>query len=142
MKTLTVDLGDRSYPIHAGSDLISRCELYTPHIRGRDVVIVTNETVAPLYLSQVRQALSGFNVTDMVLPDGEQWKTLNTVNSIFDHLLQARHTRTTTLIALGGELLVTWLDLLPLVISGEWISFRYQQHFCRRLMLLLVERLA
>lgn len=102
MKTLTVDLGDRSYPIHAGSDLISRCELYTPHIRGRDVVIVTNETVAPLYLSQVRQALSGFNVTDMVLPDGEQWKTLNTVNSIFDHLLQARHTRTTTLIALGG----------------------------------------
>ncbi|WP_211826433.1 3-dehydroquinate synthase [Kistimonas asteriae] len=102
MKTLTVDLGDRSYPIYTGSDLISRPELYTPHIWGRDVVIVTNETVAPLYLSQVRQALSGFNVIDVVLPDGEQWKTLDTVNGIFDHLLEARHTRTTTLVALGG----------------------------------------
>ena len=102
MKTLTVDLGDRSYPIYTGSDLISRPELYTPHIRGRDIAIVTNETVAPLYLSQVRQALSGFNMIDIVLPDGEQWKTLDTVNRIFDHLLKSRHTRTTTLVALGG----------------------------------------
>lgn len=102
MKTLTVGLGCRSYPIYIGSDLIHSSMLYTTHIKGLDVAIVTNETVAPLYLAQVRQVLSDYNVIEVVLPDGEQWKTLETVNRIFDHLLAARHTRTTTLVALGG----------------------------------------
>src|SRR5690606_40293361 len=57
MHTLTVDLGDRSYPIYIGTGLLDRAELYTPHIKGRQVLIVTNETVAPLYLQRVKTAL-------------------------------------------------------------------------------------
>jgi 3-dehydroquinate synthase len=102
MRTLTVDLGDRSYPIHIGANLIGQPDLLTPHIRGKQVCIVTNETVAPLYLDKVKQALLGFQVDEVILPDGEQHKTLETLNLIYTKLLEQRHNRTTTLIALGG----------------------------------------
>lgn len=102
MKTLTVDLGDRSYPIHIGSGLLQQTALWTPHIRGRQVMIVTNETVAPLYLAKVREALSAYQVDEVILPDGEQYKNLDTLNRIFDALLSRTHNRTTTLVALGG----------------------------------------
>lgn len=102
MRTLTVDLGDRSYPIYIGADLLSQSNLYRPHIRGKQVCIVTNETIAPLYLDQVKRALDGYQVDAVVLPDGEQYKNLDTLNLIFDTLLEKRHNRTTTLIALGG----------------------------------------
>lgn len=102
MRTLTVDLGDRSYPIYIGADLLSQSNLYRPHIRGKQVCIVTNETIAPLYLEQVKQGLEGYQVDEVVLPDGEQFKNLDTLNLIFDKLLEKRHNRTTTLIALGG----------------------------------------
>lgn len=102
MKTLTVDLADRSYPIFIGQSLISQAELYTPYIKGRQVMIVTNTTVAPLYLDKVKSALTAFDVDEVILPDGEEYKNLDTLNLIFDSLLEKRHNRTTTLIALGG----------------------------------------
>ncbi|UZK04514.1 3-dehydroquinate synthase [Venatoribacter cucullus] len=105
MHTLTVDLGDRSYPIYIGTGLLDRAELYTPHIKGRQVLIVTNETVAPLYLQRVKTALqqtSGLQVDEVILPDGEAFKNLDTLNLIYDALLEKRHNRTTTLLALGG----------------------------------------
>ena len=102
MKTLHVDLGDRSYPIHIGSGLLERPELLVPHIRGKQVAIVSNETVAPLYIEKLHQVLGNFQVTDIILPDGEEYKTLEVLNQVFDSLLQDRHNRTTTLIALGG----------------------------------------
>lgn len=102
MNTLTVDLGDRSYPIFIGSGLLSDSSLYTPYIKGKQVLIVTNTTVAPLYLEQVKSALTDFQVDVVVLPDGEQYKNLETLNQIFDTLLEKQHNRTTTLIALGG----------------------------------------
>lgn len=102
MQTLNVDLGDRSYPIHIGSGLLGSKNLLTPHIHGKQVAIVSNETVAPLYLNTLRQALDGYQVVDIVLPDGERFKNLDTLNQIFDQLLECRHGRTTTLIALGG----------------------------------------
>ncbi len=101
MRTLNVDLGDRAYPIHIGGGLLQQ-ELLRPCIRGRQVCIVTNETVAPLYLDALESSLKGLEVERVVLPDGEQFKTLETVNRIFDRLLEARQNRTTTLIALGG----------------------------------------
>ncbi|GGO78323.1 3-dehydroquinate synthase [Marinobacterium nitratireducens] len=101
MRTLNVELGDRAYPIHIGDGLL-RQSLLQPCIRGRQVCIVTNETVAPLYLDAVESCLHGFEVERVVLPDGEQFKTLDTVNRIFDRLLETRQNRTTTLIALGG----------------------------------------
>lgn len=102
MKTLIVDLGDRSYPIHIGQDLLGKVELLTPHIKGQQVLIVSNETVAPLYLEKVLPALKGFQVESVILPDGEQYKTLDTATLIYDALLKHRFERNCTLIALGG----------------------------------------
>ena len=102
MNTLTVDLGDRSYPIFIGAGLLGNSALFTPYIKGRQVLIVTNETVAPLYLQQVKEALAGYQVDEVILPDGEAYKDLTTLNLIYDALLQKQHNRTTTLLALGG----------------------------------------
>lgn len=100
--TLLVDLGDRSYPIHIGESLLQRAELLAPHIRGRQVCIVTNETVAPLYLNALKTSLAGYQVLDVVLPDGEEYKTIDMVNRIYDALLEHNYSRSSTLIALGG----------------------------------------
>ena len=102
MQTLQVDLGERSYPIYIGADLLARPELLAAHIVGRQVAIVTNETVAPLYLGALEAALAGYALTSIVLPDGEAFKTWETLQKIFDGLLGARHDRRTTVIALGG----------------------------------------
>ncbi len=102
MQTLLVDLDERSYPIHIGERLIDRSELFAAQIRGRQVAIVTNETVAPLYLDRLTRALSGYAVTPVILPDGEAHKNWQTLQLIFDALLGARHDRRTTIIALGG----------------------------------------
>lgn len=99
---LTVDLGERSYPILIGSGLLGRPDLLSPYIQGSQVLIVTNETIAPLYLSRLVEALGGYQVNTVVLPDGEKYKNLEILNQIFDGLLENRHNRTTTLIALGG----------------------------------------
>ncbi len=102
MKTLDVALGERSYPIFIGGQLLGQSQLLAPYIRGRQVVIVSNETVAPLYLEQLRTTLSEYDIATVILPDGEQYKTLEYLNSIFDGLLEARCGRDVTLIALGG----------------------------------------
>lgn len=102
MQTLQVELGERSYPIYIGADLLSQPELLGQHIAGRQVAIVTNETVAPLYLPALEAALAGRNVTSVVLPDGEVYKTWEVLQQIFDGLLTARHDRRTTIVALGG----------------------------------------
>lgn len=102
MRTLTVDLAERSYPIHIGSNLLTQAQLFTPHIVGRRVAIVTNTTVAPLYLQQLRETLRSYEITEIVLPDGESYKNWETLQLIFDGLLVDKHDRKTTLIALGG----------------------------------------
>ena len=102
MDTLHVDLGERSYPIHIGSGLLDRLPSLLPALAGKQVLVVTNTTIAPLYLAPVLAGFAGFKVDSIVLPDGEQYKTLDTLNLIFTKLLEARHSRTTTLVALGG----------------------------------------
>ncbi len=97
-----VDLGDRSYPIYIGRGLIRDASFLTPHIKGKQVCIVTNETVAPLYLETLMTTLSDFSPLSIVLPDGEKYKTLETVSLIYDRLLEAQFSRSSTLIALGG----------------------------------------
>ncbi|MDT8427818.1 MAG: 3-dehydroquinate synthase [Pseudomonadales bacterium] len=95
-------MGDRAYPIYIGQHLLGHKGLLDSHIKGRNVLIVTNTTVAPLYLQALVSNLAAFNPDQLILPDGEQFKTLDTLNLIFDHLLRGRHERSTTLIALGG----------------------------------------
>jgi len=102
MRQLNLDLGEKSYPIYIGQGLLSQSELLTKHIGGKQVMIVTNTTVAPLYLDKVKSLLVDCQVSTVVLPDGEQYKTLDTVNTIFSALLEARFDRSCTLIALGG----------------------------------------
>lgn len=104
MQTLKVELADRSYPIHIGRNLITNADLILPHLKRKHVAIVTNTTVAPLYLETLSQTLQGAGVTviPIILPDGEAYKNSDTLNLIYDALLQNRCERSTTLIALGG----------------------------------------
>ncbi len=102
MQTLELELGERSYPIYIGSGLLGEKGLLEQHIAGTHVAIVTNETVAPLYLKQLEESLPAFQCISIVLPDGEQYKNLDTLNKIFDKLLESRSDRQVTLIALGG----------------------------------------
>lgn len=101
---LSVNLGERSYPILIGEALLSDASLLGLHIPGRRVALVTNTTVAPLYLGALRQALAaaGKETIDIVLPDGEAHKNWNSLMAIFDTLLEAKCDRKTTLLALGG----------------------------------------
>ena len=104
MQSLTVALGERSYPIHTGAGLLKQANLITPHLKRKQVAIVTNTTVAPLYLEELSQSLRdhGVAVIPIVLADGEAHKNGATLNLIYDALLQNRCERGTTLIALGG----------------------------------------
>jgi 3-dehydroquinate synthase len=99
---LIVELGDRSYPIYIGEGLHADAAYYRQHVRGRQVMVVSNETVAPLYLEQTLAALQCFDVSQVILPDGEVYKTLDVVNEIYTALLKKRYSRNCTLVALGG----------------------------------------
>ncbi|MBT8420691.1 MAG: 3-dehydroquinate synthase [Gammaproteobacteria bacterium] len=109
--TMTVNLGERSYPIHIGRGLFDKPELLadllTKGIPGSDIMIVTNETIAPLYLEKIQAALQNhrradYRIETVVLPDGEKYKNLETLNPLFDALLNRRYARDCTLVALGG----------------------------------------
>jgi len=102
MERLNVELADRSYPISIGSGLLAQRDLFTQAIRGRRVMIVTNETVAPLYLQRLQQTLDGYQLDACVLPDGEAYKTLDSFGQIMTALLEGGHGRDTTIVALGG----------------------------------------
>ena len=100
--TITVDLGERSYPIVIGSGLLGGGFELSEYVRGGDCLIVSNETVAPLYLDALIANLAGRSVESINLPDGEAHKTVATVESIIDKLVEGRANRDTTVIALGG----------------------------------------
>ena len=98
MESLRVELGERSYPIHIGSGLLSARELYAPHLGG--VAVVTNAVVAPLYLAQVKKAMG--DTADIIVPDGEEAKSWRGVEQVVDGLLAARLGRDGLVVALGG----------------------------------------
>lgn len=102
MTNLTVALGERSYPIYISEGLLDDPSLIRQHIQGNSAVVVSNTTVAPLYLESVQSALGGLRHDAIILPDGEAYKTLDSLNQIYTRLLEARFDRNTTLIALGG----------------------------------------
>ena len=103
MHTLHVDLGERSYPVYIGRDLLLDPQLLRQHLSGSQVVIVSNDTVAPLYVERVRTALGECALlSEVVLPDGEQYKTLDTFAGIFDRVMADNHNRSTTFVAVGG----------------------------------------
>ncbi len=101
-RTITVELGERSYPIVIGSGLLGGDFNLAEYVLGRDCLVVTNETIAPLYLEAVMANLAGKDVESMCLPDGEEFKTVATVESIFDRLVSGGANRDATVVALGG----------------------------------------
>ncbi|RFC39807.1 MAG: 3-dehydroquinate synthase [Candidatus Nitrotoga sp. CP45] len=104
MQTLTVGLADRSYPIYIGSNLLGCTKLLLPHLPHKRTAVVTNTTVASLYLEPLRAMLQahGVDMIPIILPDGEQYKNVETLGLIYDALLSHRCERNTPLVALGG----------------------------------------
>ena len=104
MQTLTVGLAERSYPIHIGNGLLEQADLLLPHLQHKRAAVVTNTTVAPLYLEPLRSRLqaAGVETIPVILPDGEAYKNAETLGQIYDALLTHRCERNTPLIALGG----------------------------------------
>lgn len=100
--TITVDLGERSYPIVIGSGLLGGGFDLSEYVRGDDCLVVSNDTIAPLYLDRLMPNLAGRSVDSIALPDGEANKTLDTMQQILDKLVGMRANRDTTVIALGG----------------------------------------
>lgn len=101
-----VDLGDRSYPIYIGSGLLDQPEILQRHVHGKRVLIVTNDTVGPLYLDKVAEALTVGNpnvsIESVILPDGEKYKNMDTLMKVFDKAIESRLDRRCTFVALGG----------------------------------------
>lgn len=99
---LSIALGERSYPILIGRGLLGNADVLSQHLLARKLLIVTNEVVAPLYLQQLKSALPGKQLHELVLPDGEHTKSLATLSTVFDALIAARLNRDAAIIALGG----------------------------------------
>lgn len=99
---IDIALGERSYPIIIGSNLIDDAALLDAHVRARTVLIVSNATVAPLYAEALKRSLGSRRVHEVILPDGEEHKTLATVSCIFDAAIAGRLNRDAAMIALGG----------------------------------------
>lgn len=104
MERLTVTLGERSYPITIAAGLFNEPDAFWPLKKGEQVMLVTNDTLAPLYLEKVSRVLlgAGVNVDSVILPDGEKYKSLADLETVFAALLEKPHGRDTTLVALGG----------------------------------------
>ncbi len=102
MKKIIVELGERSYPIFIGQDLLQQKELLKPFISGHKVCIVSNQTVAGLYLEKLQSQLTDCQLSTVLVEDGEQYKNMTSFNRIIDHLLEQKVDRKSTVIALGG----------------------------------------
>jgi 3-dehydroquinate synthase len=102
MDTLRVELGSRGYPILIGGALLPRADVLAQHVPGRDILLVTNTTVGPLYSAAIKQGLGERRVVEVTLPDGESHKTLATVARVMDVLVANRFARDCTVVALGG----------------------------------------
>ena len=102
MTRLTVELGARSYPIYIGESNLGKSDLFIQNISHRNLVVLTNETIAPLYLDKLKNSLSEFNVKEIIIPDGEEYKTLTQLEAVIGEMLKLGCARDTTLVALGG----------------------------------------
>ena len=102
MRTLTVNLEDRSYPIYIGAGISLKDELYSKHISSNKIALITNEEIADLYLSEISQTLTSFDLKVLVLPEGESQKNLETVQNAIEFLSDNGIDRQASIIAFGG----------------------------------------
>lgn len=132
MRRLQVDLGERSYGIEIGAPLL-RAEHLTPLVVGRQVLIVTNETIAPLYLGDVEAAFADFEVATVILPDGEAYKHLQQLDAIYATALEHRFSRNATFVALGGGVIGDMVGFAAATYQRGVAFIRYPLPCCRRL---------
>ena len=102
MERLRIELGARSYPILVGPGLRKDAAVLDEAVAARDVLVVSNTTVAPLYLADLQRGLGGRRVGSLLLPDGEQYKTLDSLSRVLDALVERRYNRDAAVVALGG----------------------------------------
>jgi 3-dehydroquinate synthase len=104
VSVLNVDLGDRSYPIYTGKGILQSQEYFKKHITSKKALIVTNTVVGPLYSNKLRSVLeaNGVEVFEVVLPDGEEFKSMEVLMIIIDKAIDCKLDRKSTMIALGG----------------------------------------
>ena len=134
MRTLTVALGERSYPIHVGEGILKRCGELLPALPSRRAVVVTNPVVAPLHLDSLQAALAAAGIRHevIVVPDGETHKDWATLYEIHTRLLELGAERSTTLIALGGGVIGDLADLRRRPTSGVFRSSRFPRRCWRK----------
>jgi len=102
MEKINLNLGRHSYPIYIGPGLLDHIGSHAEISSNKTIFIITNDSIAPLYLNRVKKTFSGCRVDTYVIPDGESYKNLDSLGKIVGELLKAKHTRSTTLVALGG----------------------------------------
>lgn len=102
MKIIKVDLGERGYSIYIGNSILSDKKIFNQYITSKQILVVTNEKIAPLYLKVIEKHLAKFDYEVLILPDGEAYKSLDSLNQIITQLLKRKFSRTCMLIALGG----------------------------------------
>jgi len=102
MKILNVELGDRSYPIYIGSDLLKDKKIITRYIKTKTICIVSNTTVSKLYLENIKNLLDDYQIVEAIIDDGEEFKNHDSLNHIYTKLLENQCNRDTTILALGG----------------------------------------
>ena len=126
MQTVEVTLDGRSYPIYIGERLLNQAELIARHLPQKRAALITDTTLAPLYLDKIVEGLqkAGVTVTQLIIPAGEQHKSWQSLNSVFDTLIRHRCERKTALIALGGGVIGDTTCRKPLVLNprsaGTW----------------------
>ncbi len=130
MDTIVVALGERSYPIHVGPGLLDQPDLYG--LTAKQILVVTNEVVAPLYLQRVQAALRGREIDTLVLPDGERYKTLATFTTVIDRLIDGRFHRDCCLVALGGGVVGDLTGYAQRAISAASISCKSRRRCSRK----------
>ena len=126
---IKVNLQDRSYPITIGSDLLSDGFNLDKWIKGKDCLIVTNETVAPLYLDVMKSNIDDKTIEVITIKDGEHYKTIDTWSKIIDKLTAMRANRDTTIIALGGGVLGDIAGFAAQHLCVDYHLFKFPRHF-------------
>ena len=126
---IPINTGVHSYSLYMGYGLLQEPDYLRRHIPAHQVMIISNETVAPLYLTQVTQGLEELHCESMLLPDGEAHKNLQTVNTIFDTLLAKKFHRNSTLIALGGGVIGDMTGFERPVISVVLILYKSPRRY-------------
>jgi len=105
MTTLIINTTQQTYPIYIGQGIINAPQYLLPHIHGKQVMIVSHQTLVPLYVKKLQSHFNSLHCNTLLLPEGEQHKNLATATQLFDALIQQHHHRDTTLIALGGGII-------------------------------------